>query len=90
MNVHAVCNVGSLCNGWATACCTSIQCCGLDDHPSVSGREEFSFVFSLNIFSRYFILLQWIWINRSLIWEFMVKIGDMKQLGFHWTDFHEI
>jgi len=47
MNFHAVCNVGSFCNGWATVCCTNIQCCGLDDqgivHQFLAGMSFLSF-----------------------------------------------
>ena len=47
LNVHAVCNVGSFCTCWATACCTRRQCCGLDDqgiiHQFQTG-EKFSLI----------------------------------------------
>ena len=51
MNVHAVCNVGSFCTGWATACYTSIQCCGLDDqgifYQFLAGSSFLSFAVSI-------------------------------------------
>jgi len=31
MNVHSVCDMRRFCTGWATACCTSIQSCGLEE-----------------------------------------------------------
>jgi hypothetical protein len=48
MNVRALCNVGSFCTCWATACFTRRQCCGLDDQGFINqcqAGEKFSVIF---------------------------------------------
>jgi hypothetical protein len=67
LTIRAVCNEGSFCTCWATACFTRRQCCWLDDqviiHQFLAG-EKFSLILEV---SRQFVRPTWPPVVQSVL-----------------------